>query len=223
MSETVVRDESRSGKVRRAGPRRAVARDEDAKRTFGSYSADLIYGQPVIIAMRWVMVVSGLILILWNPDPLSIMRVQIVVIMLLALANFYLHSQLLMKRPVLDQVVYLASAVDLILITLLVAIGNGHESRLFTYYYPAILSFAVVFPATMTVTYVGSTVVVYGLIALISGGAPLVILARVAILAAVGFCGNLYLRIERNRRLEAQDSWERLQEQISQRQAELSS
>jgi len=201
MSQTYVEEKPKPEEIRQTGPGQAFL--------------------PVIIAMRWILVASGLFLILWNPDPLPIMRVQILVIMALALANFYLHSQLLMKRPVLDQVVLASSAIDLIFVTMLIALGNGYESRLYAYYFPAILGFSVVFPSMITIGYVGSTIAVYGMMSLISGGDPLVILARLAMIAAVGFCGNLYLRIERKRRFDAEDSWEQLQDQMSERQAEM--
>jgi hypothetical protein len=136
---------------------------------------------------------------------------------LLALANFYLHAQLLMERPVSDEVVYLSSAVDLILVTVLILIGNGFESRLLVYYFPAIVSFSVVFPTILTATYVGSTIAVYGLIGLVSGGDIMIILTRLLIIAAIGSCGNLYLRIERSRRKEARESQERLMVQIHER------
>jgi hypothetical protein len=171
--------------------------------------------------MRWILVASGLLLVLWNPDSLSVMRVQIMVILMLALANFYLHAQLLMKRPVLDQVVYASSAIDLVLVTMLISIGDGYDSRLFVYYFPAIVSFSVVFPTMLTTTYVGSTMAVYGMLCLISGGDPLIIMSRLVMIAAVGFCGNLYLRIERSRRQAAIESQKQLLGQIRERQADM--
>jgi hypothetical protein len=156
--------------------------------------------------MRWILVASGLVLVLLNPDDLALMRVQIVVLLILAMANFYLHSQLLVKRPVLDPVVYAASAADLFLVLLLIIVSNGFESNLYVYFFPAIVSFAVVFPTVWTLTYVASTMAMYGFVALVSGGDPLIILARLLMIAAIGFCGNQYLRIERSRRQAAAEA-----------------
>ncbi|GMQ79165.1 MAG: hypothetical protein BMS9Abin02_1725 [Anaerolineae bacterium] len=219
MSHTFIEDTSQTERVKKATPDKPLLPEWMKETKEAASSSDLIYGQPVIVAMRWILVASGLLLILWNPDSLSVMRVQILVILLLALANFYLHAQLLMKRPVIDEVVYVSSAVDLILVTVLILIGNGFESRLLVYYFPAIVSFSVVFPTVLTGTYVGSTIAVYGLIGLISGGDPMIILTRLLIIAAVGTCGNLYLRIERSRRKEARESQEHLMVQIRERQA----
>ena len=217
MSQTYVEDKAQTKEAKNAAPSKAILQAGRQETREAASSSDLIYGQPVIVAMRWILVASGLLLILWNPDSLSVMRVQILVILLLALANFYLHAQLLMERPVSDEVVYLSSAVDLILVTVLILIGNGFESRLLVYYFPAIVSFSVVFPTILTATYVGSTIAVYGLIGLVSGGDIMIILTRLLIIAAIGSCGNLYLRIERSRRKEARESQERLMVQIHER------
>ena len=86
-----VKDNSSDGQV-------VLPRKKHGKSTMRTSSEDLIFGQPVIVTMRWILVASGLILVLFNPDDLALMRVQIIVLLLLAMANFYLHSQLLMKR-----------------------------------------------------------------------------------------------------------------------------
>lgn len=183
-----------------------------------SSSEDLVFGQPVIITMRWILVASGLILVLLNPDDLSVMRVQIVVLLILAMANFYLHSQLLIKRPVLDPIVYTASAADLFLVMLLIIVGNGFDSGLYVYFFPAIVSFAVVFPTVWTLTYVASTMAMYGFVSLVTGGDPLIILARLLMIAAIGFCGNQYLRIERSRRQAAIEAQEEVKSYIRKQQ-----
>ena len=186
-----------------------------------SSSEDLVFGQPVIVTMRWILVASGLILVLLNPDDLGLMRVQIIVLLILAMANFYLHSQLLMKRPVLDPIVYAASAADLFLVLLLIIVSNGFESNLYVYFFPAIASFAVVFPTVWTLTYVASTMAMYGFISLVTvgDGDPLTILARLLMIAAIGFCGNQYLRIERSRRQAAIEAQVEMKKYVRKQQA----
>jgi hypothetical protein len=192
---------------------------KQAKSKMRTSSEDLIFGQPVIVTMRWMLVASGLILVLLNPDDLGLMRVQIVVLLILAMANFYLHSQLLMKRPVLDPIVYAASAADLFLVMVLIIVDNGFDSRLYVYFFPAIVSFAVVFPSVWTLTYVASTITMYGFISLVSGGDPLIILARLLMIAAIGFCGNQYLRIERSRREAAVEAQVEMKKYLRKQQA----
>jgi hypothetical protein len=88
---------------------------------------DLAYGQPVIVAVRWLMIISGLVLAIWNVgDNLQELRLSLIAIFLLALTNFYLQAQLLMKKPVIKPVVYASSAVDLILISL----SGGQPGRI---------------------------------------------------------------------------------------------
>jgi hypothetical protein len=221
MSQTYVEKKTKPEEESQGRSGKVILPPQKKRMAERTSSKDLIYGQPVIVAMRWILVASGLLLVLWNPDSLSVMRVQIMVILMLALANFYLHAQLLMKRPVLDQVVYASSAIDLVLVTMLISIGDGYDSRLFVYYFPAIVSFSVVFPTMLTTTYVGSTMAVYGMLCLISGGDPLIIMSRLVMIAAVGFCGNLYLRIERSRRQAAIESQKQLLGQIRERQADM--
>ena len=60
---------------------------------------DLAHGQIVIVTFRWIMVAAGFVFALWNPEPVAELRVQILVILALAVANFYLHAQVLRRRP----------------------------------------------------------------------------------------------------------------------------
>ncbi len=219
MSQTYVEKKSQLEEAEKAAQETAFLPKDTWESPEEISSKDLAFGQPVIVTMRWILVVSGLLLILWNPDSLPIMRVQILIIFLLALANFYLHSQLLMKRPVKDEVVFASSAVDLILVSVLILIGSGFESRLLVYYFPAIVSFSVVFPTILTATYVGTTMGAYGLISIATGGDFITIMARLIMIAAIGYCGNLYLRSEKSRREDARESRERLLDQIQERQA----
>lgn len=212
------------GPIREA-PKRAApegqarpAKDADEKRiTFAS--EDLVYGQPVIVAFRWILIASGLILALWNPDELSHLRVQIIVILLLAIANFYLQAQLLMGRQVASAIIYAASAIDLTLLMVLVVNQGGYESRIFSFFYLAILAFSVVFATPVTVLYVAATVFIYGTICVFTDGDPVIIISRLLTLIAVGFCGNTYLRIERSRRNAAEAAHMQLMNQIRSRRA----
>lgn len=177
------------------------------------YHLDLVYGQPVIVTARWIFVFSGLLFALWNAETLGSLRVQFIAIFALALANFYLHAQLLMKRPVLDQVVYVSSAIDLVLVSLLAANQGGFDSLIYVFYFPAIAAFSVAFATRWTALYIIITMLVYAMISAI-GGEPLITITRLMMIAAVGFCGNLYRHIEKSRRQAAGEAHEGLMAQI---------
>ena len=168
-------------------------------------SEDLSYGQVVIIAARWILVVAGLMLALWEPDAIGELRIQIVLILGLAVANFYLHAQVLMGRPVMAPVVLGASAADIGIISLIIFAQGGFESQLYVFYFPAILALSVVFRTQVTVAFTGAAVATYGLIALstASGDVEQIIVTRLLMIAGVAVCGNAYWRIERDRRKAA--------------------
>src|ERR1700726_3911256 len=72
-------------------------------------------GQTVIVIARWLLVLAGLGLTLWHPAPSDLGRVRVTVLVLLGLAvgNFYLQTQALIGRPVRAPLLYTASFVDI--------------------------------------------------------------------------------------------------------------
>src|SRR5438270_4005785 len=91
---------------------------------------DLAYGQIVIVTARWILVLSSLLIALWSPGKIGELRLEIVVIILLAAANFYLHAHLLTKRALDKRVVYGASLGDLAVITAIVMAQGGFASSI---------------------------------------------------------------------------------------------
>jgi hypothetical protein len=167
---------------------------------------DLAYGQPVIVAVRWIMIVSALVLAIWNVDSMSDLRLQIIAILLLAVTNFYLQAQLLMKRPLNRNIVYAASAVDITMITILVLFQGGYSSSIYVFYLPAIAAFAVAFPRGLTFIYTAIVILLYGLICLGSGYEHTdVLVSRLLMIIAMAYCGSLYLQLEHRRRAEARE------------------
>lgn len=162
----------------------------------------LAHGQLVVVAARWVLVLTGLVLAMWNPGELADLRIQITVILALAVLNFYLHAQVLTKRPVLDPVVLGASVGDLAVISLLVASQGGSSSSLYIFYFPAILALSVAFPATLTALYSGAAMLLYTLIALtgpMDDPNTQNVVVRLLMIAAVAFCGGIFRTIEAGR------------------------
>jgi hypothetical protein len=182
-----------------------------ATRPVAAASEDLRYGQVVIVTARWVLIASGLIIALWSPGPVEQLRIQIATTLVLATINFYLHAQLLVKRPVLDAVVYAASIGDLAVITAIIASQGGYASGNYIFYFPAVLAFAVSFPRPITALFAGSAAIAYGLIATATVPAwtaseQTAVFLRVLTLVAVAACGSLYWAVERDRRARAQST-----------------
>ncbi len=177
---------------------------------------DLAYGQVVIVTARWILVLSGLLFVLWDPDPIGTLRFQILLILILAVANFYLHAQALMRRPVLPDVIRAASLCDLVVITLILIGEGSFASNMYVFYFPAIAAFSVVFTTTQTILFTGSTCVLYTILCLFTGASRAgldnfqVLFTRLVILVAVAVVGNVYARIERGRRRAAEQAREDL-------------
>src|SRR5918911_847334 len=98
-------------------------------------------GQIVIVSARWILVLTALLLALWGPaaSDLNRLRLTLPVLLALAVGNFYLHAQILMRRPVPDPLLYGASAADLVVVTVLTAAFGGLDAAMFVFYYPALL------------------------------------------------------------------------------------
>ncbi|HET7769415.1 MAG TPA: hypothetical protein VFN74_11625 [Chloroflexota bacterium] len=184
--------------------------------------ADIAYGQIVVITARWVLIAAGIVLALWSPGNATELRIQIAVLLSLAVANFYLHAQLLTRKPVVDLVAYGTSAADIVIISTLIANQGGFASSLYVFYFPAVLAFSVSFSTWMTFCFATSAIGLYLIISLNSLGLGMAdqgvaqdIATRLAMLAAVAFCGNAYWRIERTRRHSARAAQRALERQLA--------
>ena len=180
----------------------------------GEEESELTFGQPVIVIARWILVVAGLFLIIWNPDHIGNLRIQVMTIFVLAMMNFFLQAQMLMGRKTITSVVYFASLVDFVVITVLIGLNGGFTSNSYVFYFPAILAISVAFETTITVGYVGTASFVYFFLSLTGGGFSSddlpTLIARLLMMIAVAFCGNLYWHIERNRRQATRQAHQQL-------------
>lgn len=173
----------------------------------------LAEGQMVIVIARWVLVLAGLILILLdtqNPTQtvsFNVVRFEILVILLLAMSNFYFVAQMLTKRKALKAAVYGASAADLGVITLIIIAQGGFQSNVYTFYFPAILALSVAFATPTLYMFMGGVAGVYGVVGLTTlffwsdtFAADLqALVIRLLMIAAVGVCGNYFARVEHQR------------------------
>ena len=180
-------------------------------RTVAGWTNDahnLMDGQGILVTARWILVGAGLLLALWNPDALGELKVEIGLILTLAVANFFLHVQMLREQPPRKWVAYLASAADIVAITAIVFVSGGAESGLYTFYFPALIAIAVAFPVGASLVLSAGAIGLYGLVSAAGMGGsddPLLVV-RLVMMVAVVVCGVVYRNIERERRREAGES-----------------
>lgn len=184
-------------------------------------AAGVADGQMVVVAARWILVVTGLFLVLWNPEPLGELRFQVGVLLMLAVANFFLQAQLLMRRPTLEPVMIGASAFDLLVITLLIMTQGGFRSNIYVFYFPALLALSVAFIPSVTALFTAGVIALYSLIALMGGmmfmvGDAQLFIMRVLMFTAVAFCGALYRHIELKRQRAAHQAQQELLAELGQ-------
>jgi hypothetical protein len=113
----------------------------------------------------------------------------------------------------LTEVIYAASAADIVVISLLVYSGHGLSSQLFIFYYPALLALSVAFATELTVLFTIAAAGLYGItcLAYLSDEGTTsenlqTLFARILMFAAVATCGNIYWRIESQRRHDAESA-----------------
>src|SRR5207302_6221668 len=167
--------------------------------TFFGGSGELSQGQGVIVYARWVLVAAAMGFALWLPAPLAQLRVQAFLILLLAIGNFFLHAQVLRRRPAPDWIVYGASAADLVAVTTLLWIQGGYASELYIFYFPAVLAISVAFPTENAAAYTVAAFSIYAVIGALTApadAAVLTVVVRCLMIAAVAVCGNQFQRIE---------------------------
>ena len=173
-----------------------------------------MYGQKVLVVARWILVVSGLLLALLNPVVLGEVKIQVGLILTLAVANFFLHVQLVRNQPSLPWVAYLASAVDVLAITMMVVTSGGGASSLYVFYFPALFAISVAFRPRAGLVLSGAAIGMYSLIAStqLDGDGGAFVAARIVMMSAVVVCGMLYRKIEGDRRRESSTDSERTSE-----------
>jgi hypothetical protein len=185
---------------------------------------DLAFGQYLVVTARWILVAAGFILTVWvtgqdTPQVRQQVVYSFVVLAALAFGNFLLNMQLLKKRPTLDVVAYAASAADLVVITILIAVQGGFSSNVYVFYFPALLAISVAFPRPAAVVYTAAAMFAYWSVCLplVAASDQQTMVTRLVMLAAVAFCGQLYFQIESDRRRDAQRANEAVTATLGQR------
>jgi hypothetical protein len=170
---------------------------------------DLFFGQSVILWARWSVIVAGIVLVLWTSTDIGLLTRTMPFFLVLMGINFFLHGRYVTGSPLNRATVTAASVVDLVLITAIVVLwpgSHGLSNQFFVLYFPVVFAFALVFTRRTEVAYTVLAIVLYAGACIFTGTVPLdlqdqdrVLVMRVIVIAAMGFLGNYYFRIQRSR------------------------
>ena len=170
---------------------------------------DLFFGQSVILWARWSVIVAGIVLVLWTSTDIALLTRTMPFFLVLMAINFFLHGRYVTGSPLNRVAVTVASVVDLILITAIVVLwpgSHGMNNQFFVLYFPVVFAFALVFTRKIEAAYTALAVVLYTGACLFTGTVPFdlgdtdkTLVMRLIVIAAMGFLGNYYFRIQRDR------------------------
>src|SRR5579864_927115 len=168
---------------------------------------DLFFGQSVILWARWSVIVAGIVLVLWTSTDVALLTRTMPFFLVLMAVNFFLHGRYVMGSPLNRLVVTLASAVDLVLITAIVVFWPGTpglHNQFFVLYFPVVFAFALVFTRKIEAAYTALACLAYAAACFLTGTMQVesdykVLVMRLIVIAALGFLGNYYFRIQRDR------------------------
>jgi hypothetical protein len=174
---------------------------------------DVFFGQTVIVWARWSVIVAGIALVLWTSTSVGLLTQTMPFFLVLMAVNFFLHGRYVMGSPLNRVAVTVASVVDLVLITAIVVLwpgSHGLQNEFYVLYFPVVFAFALVFTRRIEVAYTGLAMLMYTAACVLTGTVPLglgpdvkVLVMRLIVIAAMGFLGNYYFRIQRDRLLRA--------------------
>lgn len=187
---------------------------------------DVFFGQSVILWARWSVILAGAVLVLWTSTTVAQLTGTFPFFLVLMAMNFFLHGRYVMGSPLNRTVVIAASIADLALITAIVIFwpgAAGLNNQFFVLYYPVVFAFALVFPRAIEAGYTVLAIVAYATTCLVLSGPAVfadgaldlkTLIMRLVVMAAMGFLGNYYFRIQRDRLRRARTgekvSWDSL-------------
>jgi len=170
---------------------------------------DVFYGQTVIMWARWSVIVAGIVLVLWTSTNVSLLTQTMPFFLVLMAVNFFLHGRYVMGSPLNRIVVIVASVIDLVLITAIVVLwpgSHGLHNQFYVLYFPVVFAFALVFTRRIEAAYTVLAIVLYLGACVFTATVPFdfgsddkVLVMRLIVIAAMGFLGNYYFRIQRDR------------------------
>jgi hypothetical protein len=170
---------------------------------------DVFFGQTVIVWARWSVIVAGIALVLWTSTDIALLTRTMPFFLVLMAVNFFIHGRYVMGSPLNRTVVTAASIVDLVLITAIVVFwpgSHGLNNQFFVLYFPVVFAFALVFTRRIEVVYTVLAMLAYagaciltGTVGFDLGSSDKVLVMRLIVIASLGFLGNYYFRIQRDR------------------------
>jgi len=186
----------------------AISRIEAQER-----AEDVFFGQVVILAARYFLIAGLLAVQLASLENSQQMALAVVPIVAFLGMNFFLHARYLTGQPANLRLIVLTSAVDLVLVTLIILFGagrSGASSPFFVLYYPLVLAFAFVVPRRLEIAYTAAAMALMTAAVLVLDPGVLAdttalkhLVLRLITLAACGGLANYYWRTLRARRHEA--------------------
>ena len=170
---------------------------------------DVFFGQTVIMWARWSVIVAGIALVLWTSTNVALLTQTMPFFLVLMAVNFFLHGRFVMGSPLNRTVVTVASVIDIVLITAIVVLwpgSHGLNNQFYVLYMPVVFAFALVFTRKIEVAYTVFAIVAYADACILTGTVPFdlgnedkILVMRLIVIAAMGFLGNYYFRIQRDR------------------------
>ncbi len=170
---------------------------------------DVFFGQTVIMWARWSVIVAGIVLVLWTSTNVVLLTQTMPFFLVLMAVNFFLHGRYVMGTPLNRTVVTVASVIDLLLITAIVVLwpgAHGLDNPFFVLYFPVVFAFALVFTRRVEAAYTLLAIGLYAGACMLTRTVPFdlgnedkTLVMRVIVIAAMGFLGNYYFRIQRDR------------------------
>ncbi len=177
---------------------------------------DVFFGQTVIVWARWGVIVAGIVLVLWTSTDVALLTRTMPFFLVLMAINFFFHGRYVMGSPLNRTVVTAASIVDLALITAIVVFwpnAEGFRNQFYVLYFPVVFAFALVFTRRIEAVYTVLACTAYAGACLLTGtlnvadGSELkTLVMRLIVIASMGFLGNFYFRIQRDRLAKASRS-----------------
>ena len=120
---------------------------------------------PIQILMRWTLVATALLIIVWEPRSSGASYVGLVAIVVGAAAlNAWMHWRLARGEPIAVGLPTLAGVYDAVAITAGLRIVEGFDNLNFALYYPALLALTIVFPGRWSLLYAGATMAAHSVL-----------------------------------------------------------
>ena len=179
---------------------------------------DVFFGQTVIVWARWSVIVAGIVLVLWTSTSISHLTQTVPFFLALMAVNFFLHGRYVMGSPLNRTMVTAASVIDLVLITAIILLwpgAHGLQNDFFVLYFPVVFAFALVFTRRVEAVYTVLAMAAYACACLFTGTVSgfgtdaKVLVMRLIVIATMGFLGNYYFRIQRDRLAKAAGAGDR--------------